>query len=50
MEKLSFLAEERLSLSKVKNLLFGGDGDSWIISGVKDYFPQAIYLLSLSSL
>jgi hypothetical protein len=47
MEKLSLIAEEKLSLSRVKNLLFGGDGDSWIISGVKDYFPQAIYLLSL---
>ena len=28
MEKLSLLAEERLSLSKVKKILFGGDGDS----------------------
>jgi len=46
MEKLSLLAEERLSLSKVKNLLFGGDGDPWIISGIRDYFPNAIYLLS----
>jgi hypothetical protein len=45
MEKLSLLAEERLSLSKVKKVLFGGDGDSWIISGVDDYFPSATYLL-----
>ena len=45
MEELSLLAEEKLSLSKVKNVLFGGDGDSWIISGVDDYFPSATYLL-----
>lgn len=45
MERLSLLAEERFSLSKVKKILFGGDGDSWIISGVGDYFPSAIYLL-----
>jgi hypothetical protein len=45
MEKLSLIAEERLSLSKVKKVIFGGDGDSWIISGVGDYFPSATYLL-----
>ena len=47
MEELSLLAEEKFSLSKVKRLLFGGDGDSWIICGIKDYFPLAIYLLCL---
>ncbi|MBA7538900.1 ISLre2 family transposase ISCde3 [subsurface metagenome] len=45
MEELSLLAEEKLSLSKAKNVLFGGDGDSWIISGVDDCFPSATYLL-----
>ncbi|PIY32936.1 MAG: hypothetical protein COZ07_03945, partial [Candidatus Infernicultor aquiphilus] len=45
MRNLSLLAEERLSLSKVKKVIFGGDGDSWIISGVGDYFPSATYLL-----
>jgi len=45
MERLSLIAEERLSLSRVKKILFGGDGDSWIISGVGDYFPSATYLL-----
>jgi len=45
MEKLSLLAEEKLSLSQAKKILFGGDGDSWIISGVGDYFPSATYLL-----
>jgi len=39
------IAEEKLSLSKAKKILFGGDGDSWIISGVDDYFPSATYLL-----
>lgn len=43
--KISLLAEERPSLSKVKNLLFGGNGDSWITSGIKDYFPSATYFL-----
>jgi hypothetical protein len=45
MEKLSLLAEERLSLSQAKKILFGGDGDPWITSGIKDYFPSATYLL-----
>ena len=45
MEELSLLTEEKLSLSKAKNVLFGGDGDSWIISGVDDCFPSATYLL-----
>ena len=45
MEKLSLLAEERLS--KVKKVIFGGDGDSWISSGIKDYSPLATYLLDL---
>jgi len=47
MEKLSLLAEEKLSLSKVKKVIFGGDGDSWITSGIKDYFPSATYILDL---
>jgi len=47
MEELSLLAEEKLSLSKVKRLFFGGDGDSWIISEIKEYFPNSIYLLCL---
>jgi len=47
MRNLSLLAEERLSLSKVKKVIFGGDGDSWITSGIKDYFPSANYILDL---
>ncbi|MEA3471384.1 MAG: UPF0236 family protein [Thermodesulfobacteriota bacterium] len=47
MRNLSLLAEERLSLSKAKKVIFGGDGDSWITSGIKDYFSSAIYILCL---
>ena len=47
MERLSLLAEERLSLSRVKKVIFGGDGDSWITSGIKDYFSSATYILDL---
>jgi hypothetical protein len=47
MKKLSLLAEERFSLSKVKKVIFGGDGDSWITSGIKDYFSSATYILDL---
>jgi hypothetical protein len=47
MKKLSLIAEERLSLSKVKKVIFGGDGDSWITSGIKDYFSSATYILDL---
>ena len=47
MEKLSLQAESRLSLSKVKKVIFGGDGDSWITSGIKDYFSSATYILDL---
>ena len=47
MRNLSLLAEERLSLSKVKKVIFGGDGDSWITSGIKDYFSSATYILCL---
>jgi len=47
MERLSLLAEERLSLSKAKKVIFGGDGDSWITFGIKDYFSSATYILDL---
>jgi len=47
MRNLSLQAEFRLSLSKAKKVIFGGDGDSWITSGIKDYFPLATYILDL---
>ena len=47
MEAFSLQAEAKLSLSHTKNIIFGGDGDNWITSGVKDYFPSATYVLCL---
>ena len=46
MEKLSLIAEKKLSLSRVKTLIFGGDGGGYIPSGIRDYFMNAIYILS----
>ena len=43
MERLSLFAEERLSLSKVKKVIFGGD----VTSGIKDYSSSATYILDL---
>lgn len=45
MEKLSLIAEKKLSLSKVKALIFGGDGGAYISAGIRDYFVNAIYIL-----
>ena len=45
MEKLSLIAEKKLSLSKVKALIFGGDGGAYISAGIRDYFVNVIYLL-----
>lgn len=45
MEKLSLIAEKKLSLSKVKALIFGGDGGAYISAGIRDHFVRAIYIL-----
>ncbi len=45
MYSFSLKAEEELSLSKSNKHYFGGDGDTWITSGLRDYFPNATYLL-----
>jgi len=45
MERLSLIAEKRLSLSKAKAIIFGGDGGSYITKGIQDYFTGAIYVL-----
>jgi len=45
MEDLSLIAERKLSISKAKALIFGGDGGSYITSGIRDYFVGAIYVL-----
>ena len=45
MEKLSLIAEKKLSLSQVKALIFGGDGGAYISAGIRDYFVNVIYIL-----
>jgi hypothetical protein len=45
MYNFSLRAEEELSLSQSKRHYFGADGDRWITSGIRDYFPEATYLL-----
>lgn len=45
MEHLSLIAEKRLSISKAKAIIFGGDGGSYITKGIQDYFTGAVYVL-----
>ena len=45
MEDLSLIAEKRLSLSKTKAVIFGGDGARWIQNGIEDNFVNATYVL-----
>lgn len=45
MENLSLIAEKKLSISKAKAIIFGGDGGLYITKGIKDYFSGAIYVL-----
>jgi len=45
MEDLSIIAEQKMSLSGVKNIFFGADGDRWITRGIRDFFPGAIFIL-----
>jgi len=47
MENLSLIAEKKVTLSAVKNIFVGGDGDQWITRGIEDFFPGAKYLLCL---
>lgn len=47
MEKLSYMSEKKLGLSKAKEVFFGGDGAEWIKEGIKEYFGGAKYLLCL---
>ncbi len=46
MENLSLIAEKKLSLSRMKKVIFGGDGGPYITGGIKDFFPGAVYILS----
>jgi len=45
MHSFSLIAEEELNLSQSEKHYFGGDGDTWITSGISDYFPQATFIL-----
>ncbi len=47
LENLSYISERDYGLSAVKKSYFGGDGDRWIRSGQKEYFPASEYLLCL---
>ena len=47
LEKLSYISERDYGLSAVRKSYFGGDGDTWIRAGQKDYFPRSEYLLCL---
>ena len=45
MESFSLIAEKKLGLSWARTVMFGGDGASYITSGIRDYFVNAIYKL-----
>ena len=45
MYSFSIIAEEELNLSQSEKHYFGGDGDTWITSGIRDYFPRATFIL-----
>lgn len=45
MDKFSILCEKKLSLSKARMVIAGGDGAKWIKQGIKDYFYGARYVL-----
>lgn len=45
LEQLSYLSERDYGLSMAPKSYFGGDGDTWIREGQKEYFPRAEYLL-----
>lgn len=45
LDRFSCISEKEFGLSAVKESYLGGDGDSWIREGKKDYFHRAKYLL-----
>jgi len=45
LDKFSCLNEKEFGLSAVKNSYLGGDGDTWIREGKKEYFTNSKYLL-----
>ena len=42
MHSFSLKAEEELNLSQSQKHYFGADGDRWITTGIRDYFPEAL--------
>jgi len=47
LERLSYISERDYGVSVAKKSYFGGDGDTWIRTGQREYFPRAEYLLCL---
>ena len=45
LDKFSCISEKRFGLSAVKESYLGGDGDSWIREGRRQYFSRSEYLL-----
>jgi len=45
LDKFSCISEKRFGLSAVKKSYLGGDGDSWIREGRRQYFSRSEYLL-----
>jgi len=45
LDRFSCISEKEFGISAVKESYFGGDGDSWIREGKKDYFHRSRYLL-----
>lgn len=45
MDRFSCISEKEFGLSAVKESYLGGDGDSWIREGKKEYFSSSKYLL-----
>lgn len=45
MNRFSCISEKEFGLSAVKETYLGGDGDSWIREGKKEYFTNSKYLL-----
>jgi hypothetical protein len=45
MYHFSLRAEEELAISQSQRHYFGEDGDRWSTSGLRDYLPQATYIL-----
>lgn len=45
LDRFSCISEKEFGLSAVKEAYLGGDGDSWIREGRKEYFTNSKYLL-----